>query len=184
MAIIRRKPSLVDRNDDTPQIRLAEGAADYAAFAEVCRAYLDWCRARYREMPWFVEEVFGHQAFDAELEVLAAKYGPPAGRTMIAVADGRVVAGGAYHAMEDGVCELKRLYVTDGARGLGLGRKLSEALVASARADGFRLIRLDTAHLLVEAIAMYESMGFQRIAPYRDYPDRLMPYLVFMERPL
>ena len=174
----------MDRSEDAPDIRLAESAVDYEAFGEVCRAYFAWCRARYSEMPWFVDEVFGQQSFDAELTVLAAKYGPPAGRTMLAVRDGQVVAGGAYHQLADGVCELKRLYVTDQARGLGLGRKLTDALTASARADGYRLMRLDTAHLLKEAISMYDSMGFHRIPPYRDYPARLMPYLVFMERPL
>jgi putative acetyltransferase len=174
----------MDRSEVAPDIRLATSAADYEAFGEVCRAYLDWCRDRYTEMPWFVEEVFGHQSLDEELKGLAAKYGPPVGRTMIAVLDGQVVAGGAYRQLADGVCELKRLYVTDQARGHGLGRKLSEALMASARADGFTLMRLDTAHLLTEAIAMYQSMGFTRIAPYQDYPATLMPYLVFMERAL
>lgn len=174
----------MDRSEGAPDIRLAESAADYAAFGELCRAYFVWCRARYRDMPWFVDEVFGQQSFDEELNVLAAKYGPPEGRTMIAVRDGKVVAGGAYHALADGVCELKRLFVDDQARGHGLGRRLTDALAASARADGYGLMRLDTAHLLTEAIGMYESMGFTRIAPYRAYPDRLMPYLVFMERPL
>jgi putative acetyltransferase len=174
----------MDRSDGAPHIRLATSTADYDAFAEVCRAYFAWCRDRYSEMPWVVDEVFGQQSFDEELKVLAAKYGPPAGRTMIAVHDGQVVAGGAYRQLADGVCELKRLYVTDQARGHGLGRKLSDALMASARADGYGLMRLDTAHLLTEAIAMYGSMGFSRIAPYQDYPPHLMPYLVFMERPL
>ena len=108
----------MDRSEDAPDNRLAESAADYEAFGEVCRAYFAWCRARYAEMPWFVDEVFGQQSFDEELKVLAAKYGPPAGRTMLAVRDGQVVAGGAYHRLADGVCELKRLYVTDEARGL------------------------------------------------------------------
>jgi hypothetical protein len=37
----------------------ADTAEDFAAFAVVCRAYVDWCRERYKAMPWFVEEVFG-----------------------------------------------------------------------------------------------------------------------------
>ena len=45
-------------------------------------------------------------------------------------------------------------------------------------------MRLDTANRLVEAIAMYEAIGFRRRSPYQNYPDRLMPYLVFMEMPL
>ena len=79
---------------------------------------------------------------------------------------------------------MKRLFVSGEARGFGLGRSLADALVASAKAEGFRTMRLDTADRLAEAIAMYESMGFGRIAPYRDYPDRLLPHLIFMEKPL
>lgn len=170
--------------DQAPELRLAATAADYAAFGELCRAYVDWCRARYRDMPWFVEEVFGYQSLDSELQVLAEKYGPPAGRTILAVQGDRVVAGGAFRRLSNGVCELKRLYVSDAARGLGLGRRQSEALMASARADGFNIMRLDTADRLTEATAMYASMGFSRIAAYQDYPARLMPHLVFMERAL
>lgn len=167
-----------------PVIRLADSPADYEAFGRVCRDYVGWSRERYKDMPWFVEEVFGYQALDDELKVLALKYGPPNGRVMIAVVEGQVVAGGAYRTLSPGVCELKRLFVTDGARGLSLGRRLSDALMASARDDGFDLIRLDTGDRLAEAIAMYGSMGFRQIPPYQQYPERLMPHLVFMERNL
>ncbi|NBB14484.1 GNAT family N-acetyltransferase [Caulobacter sp. SLTY] len=165
-------------------IRLAESGADYEGFGAVCRLYVDWCRERYADMPWFVEEVFGYQALDEELKVLAVKYGPPNGRTMVVEMDGRIVAGGALRRLSDGVCELKRLYVGDAARGLGLGRKLSEALIALARQEGYGLMRLDTGDRLVEAISMYESMGFSHIAPYQEYPERLMPHLVSMEMAL
>jgi len=163
-----------------PVIRTAETAADYDAFGRLCRAYFDWGRERYRDMPWFVDEVFGHQSFDEELRALAATYGPPAGQTMIAETEESAVAGGAYRRLADGGCELKRLYVSDHARGLGLGRQLLEALIASAKDAGFALMRLDTGDRLNEAISLYESMGFERIPPYHTYPDRLMPHIVFM----
>jgi putative acetyltransferase len=76
------------------------------------------------------------------------------------------------------------LYVSERFRGQGLGRRLCEAITASATDAGFRLMRLDTGHLLTEAIGMYQSIGFRVCAPYQEYPDRLMPYLVFMEMPL
>ncbi len=171
-------------NDANFSVRLADCAADYEGFGGVCRLYVDWCRERYRDMPWFVEEVFGYQSLDDELKVLAVKYGPPNGRTMVVELGGQIVAGGAFRRLSAGVCELKRLYVTDAARGLGVGRKLSNALIASARQDGYGLMQLDTGDRLVEAISMYETMGFNPIPPYQQYPAPLMPHLVFMEKPL
>ncbi len=165
-------------------IRRAESEADFAGFGGVCRLYVDWCRERYGDMPWFVEEVFGYQSLEAELEVLPVKYGPPNGRTMVVEVGGKIVAGGAYRHLSANVCELKRLYVTDDARGHGIGRKLSNALVDSAQQDGYGLMRLDTGNRLAEAISMYESMGFKHIEPYQEYPETLMPYLVFMEKPI
>lgn len=171
--------------DDTNfPIRPAESGADYEGFGEVCRLYVDWCRERYGDMPWFVDEVFGHQALDDELKALAVKYGPPNGRMMVVEIGGQIVAGGAYRRLSADVCELKRLYVTDTARGLGIGRKLSNVLVSLAQQDGYGLMRLDTGDRFVEAISMYESMGFNHVAPYQEYPARLMPHLVFMEKPL
>ena len=171
-------------SEQGPVIQWAETPADFDAFGQLCRAYLDWCRVRYRDMPWFIDEVFGHQSLDAELKVLAAKYGPPVGRTLLAVTGEGVVAGGAYRRLSDTSCELKRLFVGDRARGLGLGRRLSEGLIASARDDGYTVMKLDTADRLTEAVAMYQSMGFAHIPPYQTYPDRLMPHLIFMEKAL
>jgi GNAT superfamily N-acetyltransferase len=172
----------VHRHEQT--IIAADSAEDFEAFESVCRAYVEWCRKRYQDMPWFVEEVFGYQALEEELKGLAQKYGQPAGRTMLVVVEGGVVAGGAYRRLSDTVCELKRLYVMDGARGSGLGRKLSDALIGAAIADGYATMQLDTGNRLTEAISMYGAMGFKHIQPYQEYPARLMPYLVFMEKRL
>jgi len=167
-----------------PVIRFAIEPADFDAFGGVCRVYVEWCRRRYEDMPWFVEEVFGHQSLDEELRNLGLQYGPPAGRTIIAITDKSVVGGGAWRKHSETACELKRLYVTEVARGLGLGRRLCEALIDSASAEGFETMQLDTADRLTEAIAMYASMGFAPIAPYRDYPERLMLHLIFMAKTL
>ena len=170
--------------DGEPTIRQAVSRADYAAFGEVCRDYVQWCRQRYADMPWFVEAVFGHQSFGGELEMLAAKYGPPDGRTLIAELDGEVVAGVACHRFADGVCELKRLYVGEDARGHGLGRRLTEAMMALARDDGYSTMVLDTADRLTEAISLYRTTGFEPVPAYQAYPEALLPHLVFMERRL
>jgi hypothetical protein len=42
-------------------------------------------------------------------------------------------------------------------------------------------MRLDTAGPMSEAVALYEAIGFKRCAPYNEYPEHLMPHMVFME---
>ena len=55
------------------ELREAASEEEFAAFGTLCRAYVDWCRARYADMPWFVEEVFGYQSLEAELSKLREK---------------------------------------------------------------------------------------------------------------
>jgi len=165
----------------TEMIVTAETADHYNAFAELVREYVDWCRARYSHEKWFVDAAFSHQSLNTELERLSRSYGPPNGRTLLAVRDGQVCGCGAYRKLSDGVCEMKRLFVPERFQGSGTGRRLCDALVAAAKADGFEVMRLDTGNLLTEAIRLYRSAGFQDCAPYHDYPSELMPYLVFME---
>lgn len=56
--------------------------------------------------------------------------------------------------------------------------------MSKAISGGYTTMQLDTGDRLTEAISMYKSMGFENILPYHEYPERLMPYLVFMEKSL
>ena len=64
---------------------------------------------------------------------------------------------------------LRLLAVAPAHRGRGLGRQLTEACVARARADGAREIGLHTSELMHTARQLYERMGFQRIPPFGPY---------------
>jgi GNAT superfamily N-acetyltransferase len=165
-------------------IEPARSVQDYAAFAGLIDEYVGWCRARFADDPWFVDAVFGHQALERELAALPRAYGPPDGMTLIARVDGEVRGAGAYRRIGEGVCEMKRLYVPLRFQGAGLGRKLAHALMETARAEGYALMRLDSGKRHHEAIALYEALGFAPCPPYHDYPEQFMPYLVFMERKL
>lgn len=158
---------------------------DVAAFATLVTQYVDWCRVRYaNDHAWFVERVFGYQSLEAERAGLSTAYTPPNGRVLLVRRDGEVCGGGAYRHREDGLCEMKRVFVPDRFKGQGIGRTLCHALMNAARADGYTRMCLDTANLLTEAIALYHSLGFRECPPYIQYPPDLMPFIVFMERSL
>lgn len=74
--------------------------------------------------------------------------------------------------------EMKRLYVRPTARGTGLGRSLAEAVISAARSRGYRRILLDSLPTMIAARALYQSLGFREIAPYRFNP---LPNATFLE---
>jgi ribosomal protein S18 acetylase RimI-like enzyme len=117
-----------------------------------------------------------HQRFDEELADLPGRYAPPRGRLLVATADGRPAGCVALRPLDElgpEQCEMKRLYVVPNARGLGIGRLLVERLMAEARAEGYRVMKLDTDSdaRFRAAIALYRSFGFVECERYNADPD-------------
>lgn len=120
------------------------------------------------------------QNFADELATLPGRYAAPAGTLLLARAgnEGNELLGCvALRPLGDGIAELKRLYVRPGGRGLGLGRRLSEAAIAHARRAGHHAVRLDTLATMSEARALYASLGFVPIAAYCHNPLPGVQYL-------
>lgn len=124
-----------------------------------------------------------YQDFEAELAAMPGKYAPPTGELLLARgADGAPLGCVGLRQIDPvGCCEMKRLYVSPEARGMGLGRVLVEAVLDAATRLGFRELRLDTLPDMSDAQALYARMGFVRIAPYYDTP---IAGTVFMARRL
>jgi DNA-binding MarR family transcriptional regulator/GNAT superfamily N-acetyltransferase len=95
---------------------------------------------------------------------------PPRGAFLVACVDGEPVACGAVKALSPGVASLKRMWVADAVRGLGIGRRMLEALEAQARELGLTTLRLETNRTLQEAIRLYRSAGFREVAAFNDDP--------------
>jgi DNA-binding MarR family transcriptional regulator len=92
----------------------------------------------------------------------------PEGTLLLARIGERPVGCGALHFFPDGVADVKRMWVDPTTRGLGLGRRMLVELETVALARGVSLLRLETNRSLVEAIALYRSLGYDEVDPFND----------------
>lgn len=127
-------------------------------------------RDLFREYEAFLDVDLCFQGFEEELAGLPGRYARPDGDLLIALADDTPVGCVAARRLEEGICEMKRLYVRPDARGTGLGRRLAEEIIVIARELGYSTMRLDTLDQLAEAMRLYQSLGFRTIDPYYDNP--------------
>ena len=117
------------------------------------------------------------QDFAEEIADLPGMYGPPGGCLLLARTDGELVGCVAIRQQDAASCEMKRLYVQPQYRGTGLGRRLAELAMATARMLGHEQILLDTLPDMNEAQALYASLGFKDISSYYRNPLPGVRYL-------
>lgn len=106
------------------------------------------------------------QDFEAELKTLPGKYEAPGGTLILATVDGKAAGCIALRKISEDICEMKRLYVRDAYRGLGLGKRLIGMIIDDARKLNYAYIRLDTLETMKKAQSLYLSLGFYDIEPY------------------
>ena len=95
---------------------------------------------------------------------------PPGGAFLVGSIDGEAVACGAVKTIGSRVGSLKRMWVADDVRGLGIGRRMLEALEAEALALGLEVLRLETNRALGEAIRLYRTAGYREVPRFNDDP--------------
>ena len=136
-------------------------------------------RDLFREYETSLELDLCFQGFEEELRALPGKYASPDGRLLLAYHDKKLAGCIALRKLDDGICEMKRLFVRNEFRGARIGIALIERLLADAREIGYTKMRLDThPPKMGKAVSLYEALGFSPIPPYYDNPNE---DVLFME---
>ena len=132
-------------------------SADAAA---CCRAYFAELNARF------------DAGFDSALSLPAdaADLVEPNGRLIVARLREQPVGCGAVKFHGKDSAEIKRMWVSPAARGLGVGRRILERLENEARHAGASATQLETNHNLAEAINLYVAAGYEEVDPFSDEP--------------
>jgi putative acetyltransferase len=143
---------------------------------------LDTIKLLFKEYIEELDENLGFQSFDKELENPLLKYGALKGALFLAFFNEKPAACIALQPLEDeGVCEMKRLFVRQPFRKFGIADELVTILLKEAKAMDYKRMVLDTLERLQPAIKLYLKHGFSITSAYYQNP---LPGVVFMEKTL
>ena len=138
---------------------------------------IDTVRTLFREYEAFLGVDLCFQSFEEELRTLPGKYAEPKGRLYLALCDGEPAGCIALRPIDETACEMKRLFVREKYRGLGIGELLAKQLITDAKEIGYTLMRLDTLNTLTSAVTLYRKLGFVQTDPYYHNPYEGVVYL-------
>ena len=135
-------------------------------------------RALFREYETWLGMSLCFQGFEEESANLPGKYAPPSGRLYVAYDEGKAIGCIALREIDPEVCEMKRLFLRDAARGKGVGLRLIEQIIADAKEIGYEKMRLDTyPPKMGKAVSLYEAHDFYGIPAYYDNPHDGVLYM-------
>ena len=168
-----------------PVFRIADPVADRAALVALNIAHVTWVFDEiHRRWGVTARDVLGAEPADYVPTIIDKVCGeaPPRGLFYLVERDGAAVGMGGLRRSEDGIAELKRVYVRPSERGQRLGETITRRLIEDARAFGYARVRLDTLPFMHTAQALYEAMGFVDCAPYPiEMPESFRTHVRYME---
>jgi len=139
---------------------------------------LNAVRILFREYADSLAFDLSFQDFEKEFESLPGRYVFPEGCLLIAENQDGSVGCVASRKIDNGVCEMKRLFVRPEYRGAGIGRMLAMEIIRIAIRLGYSHMRLDTTPSMSTATSLYRSLGFYDTEPYCYNP---LPGAVYLE---
>lgn len=121
------------------------------------------------------------QGFGEELQGLPGVYGAAGGALLLAKYQDDPAGTIALRRLDGSSGEVKRLYLRPKYRGLGLGRRLLEAVMERASAMGYECLYADTLPTMTEALSLYQRTGFELVEAYSSSPT---PGAIYMRKRL
>jgi len=170
----------------TIKIIAAESEAHIQHVISLSQEYVTWMigeiRQRYPQLD--LAGFTAERSYDNVRKKFPGEHVPPYGRLYVAMRGDEVGGCIALARLSDSICEMRTLYVRPEFRGQGVAKTLAETVLHEARKIGYTHMRLDTLAFMDGAQTLYRSLGFHEIAPYRDVPDSVRPYIRFFEMDL
>lgn len=149
----------------------------------LCWAYRDFLIANSAKDREITETFYPVPKYEALMAKLPDLHARPKGIILLARdLTGIAVGCGMIHALDPKTSEIKRVFVSERARGQGVARMICETLITQAKADGFARIVLDTSRSLTAAQHLYGKLGFAQRDAYQPIPKAVLPELLFYER--
>lgn len=129
----------------------------------------------FKETIPFEESIAKHTAQGklGEINDVQRNYFENGGTFLVTIEDGRIIGTGAIRFLEEGVCEVKRLWLAAERHGQGYGYRMMQELIKAARERGYKLMRLETDKFYqARAVRFYQQLGFYEIPRYEgDDPE-------------
>jgi len=164
-------------NQQTPSVRVVitevdpENTKDLSAIITLFNAYATWLSSHGIDLTF--------QSFATELSTLPGLYSSSNGGILLLAStrsssdtkDGEPLGCVALRPLQPpAIAELKRLYVSPSARGLGLGRSLISEVLRRVKEIGYKEVKLDTLLFMSEARRLYTKFGFEECEAYYNTP--------------
>ena len=170
--------SLLAPLNEGEQARLAAAMAQVERLLIASMVQIDSADPAGPDARWCFEQYFAElgDRFDAgfdparSISADAHELTPPNGLLLVARLREEPVGCAALKLHADAPAEIKRMWVAQRARGLGLGRRLLLELEHHARDLGVTVLHLETNRTLNEAIHLYRESGYQEVAPFNAEP--------------
>ena len=170
--------SLLEPLSESQRVKLVAAMAQVGRLLIASMVQISVADPMSQDAIWCIEQYFTElgerfeMGFDPTLGISAHAHEltPPVGLLLVARLREEPVGCGALKFHKNTIGELKRMWIAPRARGLGLGRRLLEALEHKAREAGMTVIHLETNRTLIEAIELYRHSGYQEVEAFNDEP--------------